>query len=65
MADLLTAKTLDEVVNAAAGPDQPVLRPMLDMLPVAAGSGTPVEPVLRPLTRRSPRRAGCAERPDR
>lgn len=40
VADLLTAKTLNEVVNAAAGPDQPTLRPMLDMLPVAAGSGT-------------------------
>jgi D-alanyl-D-alanine carboxypeptidase/D-alanyl-D-alanine-endopeptidase (penicillin-binding protein 4) len=40
VADLLTAKTLDEVVNAAAGPDQPSLRPMLDMLPVAGGSGT-------------------------
>ena len=40
VADLLTAKTLDEVVNAAAGPDQPPLRPMLDMLPVAGGSGT-------------------------
>jgi D-alanyl-D-alanine carboxypeptidase/D-alanyl-D-alanine-endopeptidase (penicillin-binding protein 4) len=40
VADLLTAKTLDEVVNAAAGPDQPTLRPMLDMLPVAGGSGT-------------------------
>ncbi len=40
VADLLTAKTLDEVVNAAAGADQPTLRPMLDMLPVAGGSGT-------------------------
>ena len=40
VADLLTAKTLDEVINAAAGPDQPTLRPMLDMLPVAGGSGT-------------------------
>ncbi|MGI9123713.1 MAG: D-alanyl-D-alanine carboxypeptidase/D-alanyl-D-alanine endopeptidase [Mycobacterium sp.] len=40
VADLLTAKTLDEVVNAAAGPDQPSLRPLLDMLPVAGGSGT-------------------------
>ncbi len=40
VADLLTAKTLDETVTAAAGPDQPALRPMLDMLPVAAGSGT-------------------------
>jgi D-alanyl-D-alanine carboxypeptidase/D-alanyl-D-alanine-endopeptidase (penicillin-binding protein 4) len=40
VADLLTAKILDEVVNAAAGPDQPNLRPMVDMLPVAGGSGT-------------------------
>ena len=40
VADLLTAKTLDEVVNAAAGPDHPALRPMVDMLPVAGGSGT-------------------------
>ncbi|MEX0580401.1 MAG: D-alanyl-D-alanine carboxypeptidase/D-alanyl-D-alanine-endopeptidase [Mycobacterium sp.] len=38
--NLLTAKTLDEVVNAAAGPDQPVLRPMVDLLPIAGGSGT-------------------------
>ena len=40
VANLLTSKTLDEVVNAAAGPDQPALRPMVDMLPVAGGSGT-------------------------
>ncbi|MBU3751798.1 MAG: D-alanyl-D-alanine carboxypeptidase/D-alanyl-D-alanine-endopeptidase, partial [Mycobacterium sp.] len=40
VANLLTTKTLDEVVNAAAGTDQPALRPMLDMLPVAGGSGT-------------------------
>ena len=40
VANLLTAKTLDEVVNAAAGPDQPVLRPMVDLLPIAGGSGT-------------------------
>jgi D-alanyl-D-alanine carboxypeptidase/D-alanyl-D-alanine-endopeptidase (penicillin-binding protein 4) len=40
VANLLTANTLDEIINAAAGPDQPVLRPMLDMLPVAGGSGT-------------------------
>ena len=40
VADLLTAKTLDEVVNAAAGPDQPALRPMVDLLPIAGGSGT-------------------------
>ena len=40
VADLLTSKTLDEVVNAAAGPDQPALRPMVDLLPIAGGSGT-------------------------
>ena len=36
----LTAKTLDAVVQAATGPDQPVLRSILDLLPVAGGSGT-------------------------
>jgi D-alanyl-D-alanine carboxypeptidase/D-alanyl-D-alanine-endopeptidase (penicillin-binding protein 4) len=40
VANLLTANTLDEVINAAAGPDQPALRPMMDMLAVAGGSGT-------------------------
>ncbi len=38
--DRLTAKTLDDVIEAAAGPDQPRLRPLLDVLPVAGGSGT-------------------------
>jgi serine-type D-Ala-D-Ala carboxypeptidase/endopeptidase (penicillin-binding protein 4) len=38
--DRLTAETLDGVVNAAAGPDQPKLRPLLDLLPIAGGSGT-------------------------
>lgn len=38
--DRLTAKSLDEVVQAAAGPDQPAMRPLLDVLPVAGGSGT-------------------------
>jgi D-alanyl-D-alanine carboxypeptidase/D-alanyl-D-alanine-endopeptidase (penicillin-binding protein 4) len=38
--DRLTAKTLDAVVQAAAGPDTPALRPLLDLLPIAAGSGT-------------------------
>jgi D-alanyl-D-alanine carboxypeptidase/D-alanyl-D-alanine-endopeptidase (penicillin-binding protein 4) len=38
--DRLTAKTLDGTVQAAAGPDQPGLRALLDLLPVAAGSGT-------------------------
>ncbi|MCW1959060.1 MAG: D-alanyl-D-alanine carboxypeptidase/D-alanyl-D-alanine-endopeptidase [Mycobacterium sp.] len=40
VANLLTATTLDDVVNAAAGPEQPALRPMVDLLPVAGGSGT-------------------------
>jgi serine-type D-Ala-D-Ala carboxypeptidase/endopeptidase (penicillin-binding protein 4) len=38
--DRLTAETLDEVVNAAAGADQPDLRPLVDLLPIAGGSGT-------------------------
>ncbi|MBV8349045.1 MAG: D-alanyl-D-alanine carboxypeptidase/D-alanyl-D-alanine-endopeptidase, partial [Mycolicibacterium sp.] len=38
--DRLTAKTLDDVIEAAAGPGQPALRPLLDVLPVAGGSGT-------------------------
>ncbi len=38
--DRLTAKTLDGVLQAAAGPDQPALRALLDLLPIAGGSGT-------------------------
>jgi D-alanyl-D-alanine carboxypeptidase/D-alanyl-D-alanine-endopeptidase (penicillin-binding protein 4) len=38
--DRLTAETLDGVVNAAAGTEQPKLRPLLDLLPIAGGSGT-------------------------
>ena len=38
--DRLTAETLDEVVNAAAGSDEPDLRPLVDLLPIAGGSGT-------------------------
>ena len=38
--DRLTAETLDGVINAAAGNDQPKLRPLLDVLPIAGGSGT-------------------------
>jgi D-alanyl-D-alanine carboxypeptidase/D-alanyl-D-alanine-endopeptidase (penicillin-binding protein 4) len=38
--DRLTVLTLDGVVNAAAGSDQPNLRPLLDLLPIAGGSGT-------------------------
>jgi len=38
--DRLTAETLGETVNAAAGDDQPKLRPLVDLLPIAGGSGT-------------------------
>jgi serine-type D-Ala-D-Ala carboxypeptidase/endopeptidase (penicillin-binding protein 4) len=38
--DRLTATTLDDVIGTAAGPDQPSMRPLLDVLPIAGGSGT-------------------------
>jgi D-alanyl-D-alanine carboxypeptidase/D-alanyl-D-alanine-endopeptidase (penicillin-binding protein 4) len=38
--DRLTAETLDEVVGAAVGDDHPRLRPLVDLLPIAGGSGT-------------------------
>lgn len=38
--DRLTAQTLDEIVNAAAGTSHPELRPLVDQLAIAAGSGT-------------------------
>ena len=38
--DRLTAETLDEVVGAASGNTVPKLRPLLDLLPIAGGSGT-------------------------
>ncbi|OBJ31827.1 D-alanyl-D-alanine carboxypeptidase/D-alanyl-D-alanine-endopeptidase [Mycolicibacter heraklionensis] len=50
--DRLSARTLDAVVQAAAGPDLPELRPLLDMLPVAGGSGTLSERFLNPKTGR-------------
>lgn len=50
--DRLTARTLEAVVQAAAGPDNPQLRPLLDMLPVAGGSGTLSERFLNPKTGR-------------
>jgi D-alanyl-D-alanine carboxypeptidase/D-alanyl-D-alanine-endopeptidase (penicillin-binding protein 4) len=50
--DRLTATTLDEVVGAAAGPDQPRLRPLLDLLPIAGGSGTLSDRFLDPATGR-------------
>ena len=48
--DRLTATTLDEVVGAAAGLDQPAVRPLLDLLPVAGGSGTLSDRFLDPDT---------------
>jgi D-alanyl-D-alanine carboxypeptidase/D-alanyl-D-alanine-endopeptidase (penicillin-binding protein 4) len=38
--DRLTAETLDGVVSAAAGSSTPKLRPLVDVLPIAGGSGT-------------------------
>ncbi|MGC2652780.1 MAG: D-alanyl-D-alanine carboxypeptidase/D-alanyl-D-alanine-endopeptidase [Mycobacterium sp.] len=38
--DRVTAQTLGDVMQGAAGPDQPALRPLLDVLPIAGGSGT-------------------------
>lgn len=38
--DRLTALTLDEVVNIATGDAHPRLRPLVDLLPIAGGSGT-------------------------
>ena len=38
--DRLTAETLDELINAAVGDAQPALRPLVDLLPIAGGSGT-------------------------
>ncbi|CAA0081529.1 D-alanyl-D-alanine carboxypeptidase [Mycolicibacterium vanbaalenii] len=38
--DRLTASTLDEVINVAAGDTEPTLRPLVDLLPIAGGSGT-------------------------
>ena len=64
IADLLTAKTLDEVVNAAAGPNHPALRPLVDLFPVAGGSGTSPIVSWTP-TRPRPRPVGCGPRPGR
>ncbi len=38
--DRVTAKTLDDVMQTAAGPDGSSLRALLDVLPIAGGSGT-------------------------
>jgi serine-type D-Ala-D-Ala carboxypeptidase/endopeptidase (penicillin-binding protein 4) len=52
--DRLTAKTLDGTVQAAAGPDQPALRALLDLLPIAGGSGTLADRFLDPATNQGP-----------
>lgn len=52
--DRLTARTLDGTVQAAAGPDQPSLRALLDLLPIAGGSGTLGERFLDRSTEQGP-----------
>jgi len=52
--DRLTAKTLDGTMQGAAGPDQLVLRPLLDLLPIAGGSGTLGERFLDRSTEQGP-----------
>ncbi len=52
--DRLTAKTLDGAVQAAAGPDQPSMRPLLDLLPIAGGSGTLADRFLDSATNQGP-----------
>jgi D-alanyl-D-alanine carboxypeptidase/D-alanyl-D-alanine-endopeptidase (penicillin-binding protein 4) len=52
--DRLTARTLDGTVQAAAGPDQPALRDLLDLLPIAGGSGTLADRFLDPATNQGP-----------
>lgn len=48
--DRLPAAALDGVMQAAAGPGDLQLRPLLDLLPVAGGSGTLSERFLNPKT---------------
>jgi D-alanyl-D-alanine carboxypeptidase/D-alanyl-D-alanine-endopeptidase (penicillin-binding protein 4) len=38
--DRLTAKTLDDVIETATGTSHQAMRPLLDLLPIAGGSGT-------------------------
>jgi serine-type D-Ala-D-Ala carboxypeptidase/endopeptidase (penicillin-binding protein 4) len=52
--DRLTAKTLDGTMQAAAGPDQPALRALLDLLPIAGGSGTLADRFLDAATDQGP-----------
>ncbi|WP_144206595.1 D-alanyl-D-alanine carboxypeptidase/D-alanyl-D-alanine endopeptidase [Mycobacterium tilburgii] len=52
--DRLTARTLDGTIQAAAGPDQPSLRALLDLLPIAGGSGTLAERFLDQATNQGP-----------
>jgi len=52
--DRVTAKTLDGVLQAAAGPDQPALRALLDLLPIAGGSGTLADRFLDAATDQGP-----------
>lgn len=52
--DRLTAKTLDGTVQAAAGPDQPSMRALLDLLPIAGGSGTLADRFLDQATNQGP-----------